>query len=229
MRRRFAFFNRVSTVARLHGDDTTVPLPARGGTKTERLWTYVRNNKTAYDISPVALEAVTRTDAIFDIEREINGVEADSLVAVRQARPRPLVEGLRTLLLEERANLETQPRRKGHRPSGIAQRRAVGRLHRVPRWIITNLIGRHHSFQLLACSQSARVRLNVKATCFWFSVKTVCCECLGTVVACRSKPGLSACMPKPVSGSLMDFIFQSPLRGMRAAQHIISANYLDQR
>ena len=29
----------VLTAARLHGDDTTVPLLARGGTKTARLWT----------------------------------------------------------------------------------------------------------------------------------------------------------------------------------------------
>ena len=31
--------------ARLHGDDTTVPLLARGGTKTARLWTYVRDGE----------------------------------------------------------------------------------------------------------------------------------------------------------------------------------------
>ena len=30
---------------RLHGDDTTVPLLARGGTKTARLWTYVRDDR----------------------------------------------------------------------------------------------------------------------------------------------------------------------------------------
>ena len=30
---------------RLHGDDTTVPLLARGGTKTARLWTYVRDGE----------------------------------------------------------------------------------------------------------------------------------------------------------------------------------------
>ena len=34
----------VLTAARLHGDDTTVPLLARGGTKTARLWTYVRDD-----------------------------------------------------------------------------------------------------------------------------------------------------------------------------------------
>ena len=30
---------------RLHGDDTTVPLLARGGTRTARLWTYVRDDR----------------------------------------------------------------------------------------------------------------------------------------------------------------------------------------
>ena len=177
----------VLTAARLHGDDTTVPLLARGGTKTARLWTYVRDdepwggsappaalfkfsrdrqmihpnkhlagwqgilqadaysgyndlyladrspgparsalcwsharrkffeladiagnvrkNKPAHDISPVALEAVKRIDAIFDIEREINGMDADARLAVRQARSRPLVEELHTWLLEERARM----------------------------------------------------------------------------------------------------------------------------
>jgi len=173
--------------ARLHGDDTTVPLLARGGTKTARLWTYVRDdqpwggrappaalfkfsrdrqmihpnkhlagwqgvlqadayggyndlylddrspgparsalcwsharrkffeladiagnvrkNKPAHDISPVALEAVKRIDAIFDIEREINGMDAAARLAVRQERSRPLVEDLHTWLLDERARM----------------------------------------------------------------------------------------------------------------------------
>ncbi|MFD1508602.1 IS66 family transposase [Lacimonas salitolerans] len=177
----------VLTAARLHGDDTTVPLLARGGTKTARLWTYVRDdgpwggsappaalfkfsrdrqmihpnkhlagwqgvlqadaysgyndlyladrspgparsalcwsharrkffeladiagnvrkNKPAHDISPVALEAVKRIDAIFDIEREINGMDADARLAMRQARSRPLVVELHTWLLEERARM----------------------------------------------------------------------------------------------------------------------------
>jgi len=177
----------VLTAARLHGDDTTVPLLARGGTKTARLWAYVRDdrpwgggappaalfrfsrdrqmihpnkhlagwqgvlqadaysgyndlylvdrspgparsalcwsharrkffeladiagnvrkNKPAHDISPVALEAVKRIDAIFDIEREINGMDADARLAMRHERSRPLVEELHTWLLEERARM----------------------------------------------------------------------------------------------------------------------------
>ena len=173
--------------ARVHGDDTTVPLLARGGTKTARLWTYVRDDrpfdggappaaffkfsrdrqmihpnkhlagwqgilqsdvyggyndlylanrspgpvrsalcwsharrkffeladiadnvrsgKPAHDISPAALEAVKRIDAIFDIEREINGIGVGARLAARQERCRPLVEDLRNWLLEERAKL----------------------------------------------------------------------------------------------------------------------------
>lgn len=173
--------------SRVHGDDTTVPLLARGGTKTARLWTYVRDDrpfdgggppaaifkfsrdrqmihpnkhltgwhgilqsdvysgyndlylldrnpgpvcralcwsharrkffeladiagnvrdgKSAHDISPIALEAVKRIDAIFDIEREINGKDAGTRLAARHERSRPLVEGLRSWLIAERGKL----------------------------------------------------------------------------------------------------------------------------
>ena len=172
---------------RLHGDDTTVPLLARGGAKKARLWTYVRDDrpwnggappaaffrfsrdraatnpnqhlagwqgvlqadayggyndlyredrdagpvtsalcwsharrkffeladiagnvrkgKPAHQISPVALEAVKRIDAIFDIEREINGLDADARLVARQNLSRPLVNGLHDWLQEERAKL----------------------------------------------------------------------------------------------------------------------------
>ena len=43
---------------RLHGDDTTVPLLARGGTRTARLWTYVRDDRPfAGGAPPAALFA----------------------------------------------------------------------------------------------------------------------------------------------------------------------------
>ena len=168
--------DHVLRAERLHGDDTTVPLLAKGGTKTARLWTYVRDDrpfaggappaalfyfsrdremthpnrhlagwqgilqadayggyndlycgdrdpgpvssalcwsharrkffeladikekarkrKPDHDISPVALEAVKRIDAIFDIEREISGLDAGSRLEVRQLRSRPLVDDL---------------------------------------------------------------------------------------------------------------------------------------
>ena len=172
---------------RLHGDDTTVPLLARGGAKKARLWTYVRDDrpwnggappaaffrfsrdrgagnpnqhlagwqgvlqadayggyndlyrtdrdpgpvtsalcwaharrkffeladiagnvckgKPAHQISPVALEAVKRIDAIFDIEREINGLDAEARLAVRQELSRPLVDSLHDWLQEQRLKL----------------------------------------------------------------------------------------------------------------------------
>ncbi|WP_367715683.1 IS66 family transposase [Nitratireductor sp. GISD-1A_MAKvit] len=179
--------NHVRTAHRLHGDDTTVPLLARGGSKKARLWTYVRDDrpwnggappaalfrfsrdrektnpnqhlagwqgilqadayggyndlyradrdagpvtsalcwaharrkffeladiagnvrkgKTAHQISPVALEAVKRIDAIFDIERGINGLDSDARLAARQELSRPLVDDLHDWLLAERAKL----------------------------------------------------------------------------------------------------------------------------
>ena len=177
----------VRAAHRLHGDDTTVPLLARGGAKKARLWTYVRDDrpwnggappaaffrfsrdraatnpnqhlagwqgvlqadayggyndlyradrdagpvtsalcwaharrkffeladiagnvrkgKPAHQISPVALEAVKRIDAIFDIEREINGLDAVARLAARQQLSRPLVDSLHDWLLAERAKL----------------------------------------------------------------------------------------------------------------------------
>jgi transposase len=168
---------------RLHGDDTTVPLLAKGGTRTARLWTYVRDDrpfaggappaalfhfsrdremvhpnrhlagwqgilqadayggyndlyrgdrdpgpvesalcwsharrkffeladikgnarkgKPAHDISPAALEAVTKIDTIFDIERQINGLDATSRLEARQRLSRPLVEDLRDWMQAE--------------------------------------------------------------------------------------------------------------------------------
>lgn len=40
---------------RLHGDDTTVPLLSRGGTKTARLWTYVREDYPFSGSAPPAV------------------------------------------------------------------------------------------------------------------------------------------------------------------------------
>ena len=40
---------------RVHGDDTTVPLLARGGTKTARLWTYVRDDRPFAGTAPPAV------------------------------------------------------------------------------------------------------------------------------------------------------------------------------
>ncbi len=177
----------VLAAERLHGDDTTVPLLAKGGTVTARLWTYVRDDRPfaggappaalfffstdrekthpnghlagwtgilqadayggyndlylgdrapapvasalcwaharrkffeladiagqvrkkrpAHEISPVALETVSRIDALFDIEREINGMPADERLAARRDLARPLVTGLHDWLASERGRM----------------------------------------------------------------------------------------------------------------------------
>ncbi|CAN2532682.1 IS66+family+transposase+IS66 [Methylocapsa aurea] len=175
--------------ARVHGDETTVPILAKGKTRTGRLWTYVRDDKPfggadppaavffysrdrtaehpeshlahysgilqadAYAgfnrlyaperslgrimeaacwshgrrkffvladiaanarnkalgkqtaIAPLALEAVKRIDAIFDIEREINGRPAAERLAIRRERVAPLVAELEAWMRGERARL----------------------------------------------------------------------------------------------------------------------------
>ena len=161
---------------RIHGDDTTVPVLARGKTVTGRLWTYVRDDRPfageaspaaifhysadrggahprqhlacyagilqadAYagfnelyaprrlpgpiteagcwahsrrkffslaEIAkaPLALEAVRQIDAIFDVEREINGLPAEQRLAVRKDQVAPLVSDLETWMRRERARL----------------------------------------------------------------------------------------------------------------------------
>jgi transposase len=177
----------VLAAERLYGDDTTVPILAKGKTVTGHIWTYVRDDRpfggTAppaalyyasrdrrqehpdqhlngfagilqadayagynglYDparpqgaitpalcwaharrkffeladiaanarrgrsapaISPIALEAVKRIDALFDIERAINGASADERLSVRQEQSAPLLVELETWLREQRARL----------------------------------------------------------------------------------------------------------------------------
>ncbi|MBB3967381.1 transposase [Rhizobium metallidurans] len=177
----------VLAAGRLHGDDTTVPLLARGATKQARLWTYVRDDrpfaggappaalfyfspdrekthpnthlagwhgilqadayggyndlyradrspaavisalcwsharrkffeladiagnvrkgKPAHEISPVALEAVARIDALFEIERGVNGTSAEERFAARQQHTRPLVDDLHDWLIVQRSQM----------------------------------------------------------------------------------------------------------------------------
>ena len=48
-----------------------------------------RQNKPAYDISTVALEAVKKIDAIFDAERQINGMDVTNRLDTRHQLVRP--------------------------------------------------------------------------------------------------------------------------------------------
>jgi transposase len=166
----------VFAAARIHADDTTVPVLATGKTRTGRLWTYVRDdrpfggpdppaaaffyspdrggehpeqhlagyaglmqadayagfnrlyeaNRKAgpiieaacwahgrrkfFDLArinkaPIAAEAVERIDALFAIEREINGMTPQERVRGRQERSRPLVVALQAWLREQRARV----------------------------------------------------------------------------------------------------------------------------
>jgi transposase len=178
---------RVLAAERLHGDDTTVPIVAKGQTETGRVWVYVRDDrpfggkdppaalfhasrdrtrehrerhlggyagilqadafdgynrlylperkpgpilealcwsharrkffeladiaanarrgKNAPPISPIALEAVKRIDALFDIEREINGLTAEERLRARRKESAALVAGLEDWMRAERAKL----------------------------------------------------------------------------------------------------------------------------
>jgi transposase len=175
---------------RLHGDDTTVPVLAKGKTDTGRCWVYVRDDKPfggtsppaamfyysrdrkgehpqihlagyaglfqadAFDgyrklylpdrmpgpileagcwvharrpffamadleenarrqaagkkaiaLSPIAIEIVRRIDALFEIERPINGKSTEERRAVRQELSKPLVDELQVYMREQRAKL----------------------------------------------------------------------------------------------------------------------------
>ena len=161
---------------RIHGDDTTVPVLAKGKTITGRLWTYVRDDRPfagpdppaavffysrnrggehparhlagyagilqadayagfgdLYDgkrkpgpiteaacwshgrrhffeladlrKAPLAIEAVRSIDAIFAIERRINGLPVGDRLAARQRDSKPLVAELETWMRTERARL----------------------------------------------------------------------------------------------------------------------------
>jgi transposase len=166
----------VFAAERIHADDTTVPVLAKGKTRTGRLWTYVRDDRPFagpgppaamfcysrdrggehperhlasyaglmhadayagfnrlyetdrtggpiveaacwaharrkfFDLAkinkaPIATEAVTRIDALFAIEREINGLVPQQRVNVRTEHSRPLVFALEIWLREQRARV----------------------------------------------------------------------------------------------------------------------------
>jgi transposase len=61
--------------------------------------------KQAIVLSPIAIEVVRRIDALFGIERSINGKSAAERRAVRQELSKPLVEELHAYMQEQRAKL----------------------------------------------------------------------------------------------------------------------------
>ena len=166
----------VFAAERVHGDDTTVPVLAKGKTITGRLWTYVRDDRPfagpdppaaaffysrnrggehparhlagyagilqadayagfgdLYDSkrkpgpiteaacwshgrrhffeladlrkAPLAVDAVRRIDALFALERTINGLAAGDRLAVRRRESKPIVVDLEKWMRAERARL----------------------------------------------------------------------------------------------------------------------------
>ena len=76
-------------------------------------WAHAR--RKFFDIAelqraPIAIEAVRRIDALFAIEREINGKPPDQRLAVRQARLRPKIEDLEEWLRDTRRRLSSKNR-----------------------------------------------------------------------------------------------------------------------
>lgn len=171
--------SHVFAAARIHADDTPVPVLAKGKTRTGRLWTYVRDDRPfggcdppaaaffysadrggahaerhlagwaglmqadayagfgrLYDgarkpgpvieaacwaharrklfelaqlsQAPIAVAAVRRIDALFAIEREINGTTVETRQTVRQERAKPLVDDLHDWLREQRTRLSAK-------------------------------------------------------------------------------------------------------------------------
>jgi transposase len=79
-------------------------------------WAHAR--RKFFDIAriskaPIAIEAVKRIDALFAIERGINGLTPHERLVVRAERSRPLVLELEAWLREQRAKLSGQS--QGHR------------------------------------------------------------------------------------------------------------------
>ena len=64
-----------------------------------------REGEKAKPISPIALEAVLRLDALFEIERAINGRSPEERRAVRQEKSKPLFDDMHARLLRERETL----------------------------------------------------------------------------------------------------------------------------
>jgi transposase len=56
-------------------------------------------------LSPIAIEVVRRIDALFEVERTINGKSAEDRLVVRRTLSRPLVEDLHAYMREQLAKL----------------------------------------------------------------------------------------------------------------------------
>ena len=102
----YAGFNRLYAADRKGGPITEASCWAHGRRKFFELAdvTAKARDKLAV-IAPLAFEAVKRIDAIFDIEREINGRSIAERLAVRRERIMPLVAELEAWMRAQRGKL----------------------------------------------------------------------------------------------------------------------------
>jgi hypothetical protein len=102
----YAGFNRLYEAGRKGGAITEASCWAHGRRKLFELAdvSAKAGGKLAV-IAPLAFEAVKRIDAIFDVEREINGRSIAERVAVRRERVAPLVSNLEIWMREQRTKL----------------------------------------------------------------------------------------------------------------------------
>ena len=104
----FAGYNRLYAAGRSPGPVSETPCFAHARRKFFELADIAagkRRGKRAPPISPLALEAVKRIDALFDIERTINGKTAEQRLAARQELSAPLLADLEDWMRTERARL----------------------------------------------------------------------------------------------------------------------------
>ncbi len=104
----FAGYNRLYEPARSPGPVTEAACFAHARRKFHELADIAagkRRGRNAPPISPLAMEAVKRIDALFDIERGINGEIAERRLAVRQELSAPVLAELETWMKAERAKL----------------------------------------------------------------------------------------------------------------------------
>lgn len=103
----YAGFNRLYDAARLPGPITEAACWSHARRKFFVLADIAAKarGKTPIVVSPIALEAVRRIDAIFAIEREINSQSSEARRARRQADSAPLVGELERWMNAERARL----------------------------------------------------------------------------------------------------------------------------
>src|SRR5262249_2683414 len=102
----YAGFNRLYEASRKAGPITAASCWAHGRRKFFELADVAAKARGQLSVlAPLAVEAVKRIDAIFDIEREINGRTIAERLALRRERIAPLAAELESWMKEERAKL----------------------------------------------------------------------------------------------------------------------------